>query len=190
MDKENNKGIRRGEIFWYDFGEQDGSVQKGYRPVIVLQDNIINSYSDTVIVAPLTGVIKKPYWFSHLLIGKKFGLSLPSMILMEQITTVNQTGLGDYIGIVNEKSVNKAIRISLMKTLGIWENVEGRTGDVRCLCKHHLDEYKMMPELIIKRFDPLQVKMEKCDKCTHLGYDYLFFEKKDVLKKRGDTNGK
>ena len=82
MDKENNKGIRRGEIFWYDFGEQDGSVQKGYRPVIVLQDNIINSYSDTVIVAPLTGVIKKPYWFSHLLIGKKFGLSLPSMILM------------------------------------------------------------------------------------------------------------
>ena len=76
-----------------------------------------------------------------------------------------------------------------MKTLGLWYDTEKRTGDVRCLCKKHLEEYKLIPGCIIKRFDPLQVKANKCDKCDNLGYDYLFFDKKDVLKRRDETNG-
>lgn len=182
------KPIRRGDLYWCDFGNKAGSVQQGYRPVIVLQADTINIHSETAVIAPLTGVIKKQNLFSHIVIDKRFGLDMPSMILIEQITTVNQSELKNYIGKVSDRDLLRTIRTSIMKTLGIWYNTEERTGDVRCLCKKHLDEYKLLPNYIIKRFDPLQVKMDKCDKCDSLGYDYLFFKKEDVLRKRGATN--
>lgn len=55
--------VKRGEIFFFDFGETRGSVQNGFRPVIVLQTDEINVSSTTTIVAPLTGIIKKSYFF-------------------------------------------------------------------------------------------------------------------------------
>lgn len=188
MKRANQNSIKRGEIYWYDFGDQVGSIQQGYRPVVVLQANTVNANSETTIIAPLTSIIKKPYLSSHVFLGKKFGLYTTSMILIEQIATVNQAELKYYIGKVNEKEFIKVIRTSIMKTLGLWYDTEKRTGDVRCLCKKHLEEYKLIPGCIIKRFDPLQVKANKCDKCDNLGYDYLFFDKKDVLKRRGGTN--
>lgn len=47
-----------------------------------------------------------------------------------------------------------------------------------------------MPEYMVKRFEPTQVVKDTCDKCNNLGFDYLIFEKEDVLKKRGMKNGK
>lgn len=107
------------------------------------------------------------------------------MILMEQITTVNQSDLKDCLGKVTEKALIRNINSVLMRTFGIPHNNSIKTGDIRCLCQKHLKEYKLLPEYIIKRFDPLQVKKDKCDKCNDLGYDYVFFDKKEVLKKRG-----
>lgn len=177
--------VKRGEIFFFDFGETRGSVQNGFRPVIVLQADEINDRSTTTIVAPLTGIIKKPYFFSHVYIGKRYRLEIPSMILMEQITTVNQSDLKDCLGKVTEKALIRNINAALMRTFGIRQNNSINTGDIRCLCQKHLQEYKLLPDFIIKRFDPLQVKKDKCDKCNDLGYDYVFFDKKEVLKKRG-----
>lgn len=183
MTKEHK--VKRGEIFFFDFGETRGSVQNGFRPVIVLQADEINDRSTTTIVASLTGIIKKPYFFSHVYIGKRYRLEIPSMILMEQITTVNQSDLKDCLGKVTEKALIRNINAALMRTFGIRQNNSINTGDIRCLCQKHLQEYKLLPDFIIKRFDPLQAKKDKCDKCNDLGYDYVFFDKKEVFKKRG-----
>lgn len=104
---------------------------------------------------------------------------------MEQITTVNQSDLKDCLGKVREKALIRTINTALMRTFGIRQNNSMNTGDIRCLCQKHLKEYKLLPDFIIKRFDPLQAKKDKCDKCNDLGYDYVFFDKKEVLKKRG-----
>lgn len=86
---------------------------------------------------------------------------------------------------VLERALIRNINAALMRTFGIRHNNSINTIDIRCLCQKHLKEYKLLPEYIIKRFDPLQVKKDKCDKCNDRGYDYVFFDKKEVLKKRG-----
>ena len=113
-DMTKGRKVKRGEIFFFDFGETRGSVQNGFRPVIVLQADEINDRSTTTIVAPLTGIIKKPYFFSHVYIGKRYRLEIPSMILMEQITTVNQSDLKDCLGKVTEKALIQNVNAALM----------------------------------------------------------------------------
>lgn len=82
--------ISRGDLFYYDFGERVGSVQSGERPVLVVQADDYNKNAPTVIVAAVTSVIKKRYLPSHIILGDKFGLKKPSMVLLEQVQTVNK----------------------------------------------------------------------------------------------------
>ena len=82
------KKISRGDLFYYDFGEREGSIQSGVRPVLVVQDNEFNTNAPTIIVASLTTVLKKRYLPSHIILGKEFGLKKPSMVLLEQIQTI------------------------------------------------------------------------------------------------------
>ena len=94
--------IRRGDIFSYDFGTRIGSIQSGVRPVLVIQADNFNANAPTVIVASITSVIKKRYLPSHIILGEDFGLTKPSMVLLEQIQTVNKDDLTEYIGFVND----------------------------------------------------------------------------------------
>ena len=82
------KKISRGDLFYYDFGEREGSIQSGVRPVLVVQANEFNTNAPTIIVASLTTVLKKRYLPSHIILGKEFGLKKPSMVLLEQIQTI------------------------------------------------------------------------------------------------------
>lgn len=84
------KMISRGDLFYYDFGDRVGSVQSGERPVLVVQADDYNKNAPTVIVAAVTSVIKKRYLPSHIILGDKFGLKKPSMVLLEQVQTVNK----------------------------------------------------------------------------------------------------
>lgn len=84
------KVIKRGNLFYYDFGKCEGSIQSGVRPVMVVQANNYNRNAPTIIVAALTSVIKKKYLPSHIVIGEQFGLKKPSMVLLEQMRTVNK----------------------------------------------------------------------------------------------------
>ena len=63
------KTICRGDLFYYDFGTRTGSVQSGTRPVLVIQADDYNRNAPTIIVAAVTGVIKKRYLPSHILLG-------------------------------------------------------------------------------------------------------------------------
>ena len=96
------KTICRGDLFYYDFGTRTGSVQSGTRPVLVIQADDYNRNAPTIIVAAVTGVIKKRYLPSHILLGQEFGLKKPSMVLLEQLQTVNKDDLRDYIGTIED----------------------------------------------------------------------------------------
>ena len=182
--------IRRGEIYFCDLGEGQGSIQGGYRPVLIIQSDKINNVSPTVLVAPITSVIKREELYSHMILNSDCGLDKLSMVLFEQLRTVNACSLKKYIGKVDGKESIRVMNNSIKKTLGLWHYKEERTGDVRCLCKRHLDEYKTASSCMIKRLQPTQVIKEKCDKCNNFGYDYIFYDKEEVLRKRGSSYGK
>ena len=114
------KTICRGDLFYYDFGTRTGSVQSGTRPVLVIQEDDYNRNAPTIIVAAVTGVIKKRYLPSHILLGQEFGLKKPSMVLLEQLQTVNKDELRDYIGTIEDEQLLRRINITLKKTFGLW----------------------------------------------------------------------
>ena len=111
---------RRGEIYWASLNnEAAGSEQKGYRPVIVVQNNVGNYYSSTVIVAPLTTQLeklKKCLPVHVLLKAADTGLPRDSFAMMEQLTTISKDRLGKYIGCATSQTmalIDRAIEVSV-----------------------------------------------------------------------------
>lgn len=181
--------IKRGQIYLYDFKSQDGSKQSGFRPIIILQNDAITAHSSEVLVAPLTGKIKNPYWYPHVYLGKNYGLDVPSMVLCEQITPIEKSKLKYYIGEVNEPKIISVLNNTVKRVLGIQEADPKITNDIRCLCGKHREEYFLTGNYILRRFNPYQVVKERCDKCDSLGYDYLLLDKRLALRRGGRKNG-
>ena len=93
-----NFGFRRGEIYFADLDPHYGSEQGGKRPVIVIQNNTGNKFAPTVIVAAVTSkVSKKPNQPTHVLIEQNPAFSRPSVVLLEQIFTIDVKGNFDPI---------------------------------------------------------------------------------------------
>lgn len=116
MNETLHKIIRRGDIFYADLGETVGSEQAGIRPVLVLQNDMGNVHSPTLIVAGITSKIKKLYIPTHVLLGSGFGLTEESMVMLEQITTIDKQRIRGYVGTVDSITMNKierAIQVSL-----------------------------------------------------------------------------
>ena len=112
---------KRGMIFWCDLGtisngERD-CEQRGLRPCIIIQNDIGNKYSPTVIVAAITSQINKAKYPTHVEISsKKYDLSKDSIVLAEQTRTLDKKKVGDYIGMLDEidmQRLNKAVGISI-----------------------------------------------------------------------------
>lgn len=104
--------IKRGEIYYTDLGYGYGSKQGGYRPVLILQNNIGNEKSNTTIVAPLTKRNKK-----NIKTHVEFMINLKKQtLLLEQILTINISELEKKVGSVDEdilKEIDKKLKISL-----------------------------------------------------------------------------
>ncbi len=111
------KKIKRGDIYYCDLDPVKGSVQGGVRPVVIIQNQTGNKNSSTLIVAVITTIIKKVNQPTHLAIGERFGLPKDSMIMFEQIRTIDKCELLDFVGKINDSDVialcNQAIKISL-----------------------------------------------------------------------------
>lgn len=89
----------RGDMYYADLGRGVGSEQEGYRPVVIIQNNTGNKHSPTVIVAAISGKVEvKPKLPTHYYINAECGLELPSIVLMEQIQTLDKRPLAKYIG--------------------------------------------------------------------------------------------
>lgn len=109
--------IKRGELYFADLSPVVGSEQGGIRPVLVVQNDIGNKYSPTVIVAAITSKLNKAKLPTHMEISsREYGLEKDSVILLEQIRTIDKTRLKEKIGELSEhkmNQVNKAMLISL-----------------------------------------------------------------------------
>lgn len=98
-----NFGFRRGEIYFADLDPHYGSEQGGKRPVIVIQNNTGNKFSPTVIVAAVTSkVSKKPNQPTHVLVEKNPAFSRPSVVLLEQIFTIDKERIDSFMGMTSE----------------------------------------------------------------------------------------
>ena len=109
--------IKRGELYYADLSPVVGSEQGGVRPVLVVQNDVGNKYSPTVIAAAVTSKITKAKLPTHIeLPCNSYGLQKDSVILLEQIRTLDKRRLKERIGELNENTmtrVDKAILISL-----------------------------------------------------------------------------
>ena len=108
--------VKRGDIFYSELGPVVGSEQDGLRPVIVVQNDFGNKYSPTVIVLPITTKIKNKLP-THIPIKKgEFGLKKDSIILIEQVRTLDKRRLKEKIGTLDSSTLEKvkdALKISL-----------------------------------------------------------------------------
>jgi len=109
--------IKRGDIFYADLNPVVGSEQGGHRPVLIIQNDIGNRYSSTVIVAAITSRINKAKLPTHVEIAAdEWGLEKDSVILLEQIRTIDKRRLTQKIAHLDERlmeRVNEALEISL-----------------------------------------------------------------------------
>ena len=170
--------VKRFEIYLYDFGSMPGSVQNGIRPALIIQDNRFNENSPTTIVAAITSVIKKERLPSDIFLGQEFGLSKPSMVMLEQIRTVNQNELGEYIGAITDPYLTKILGKGIKKTLGMWDYTPRDKTAIRCLCPQCAESYRNTRSFIIRRLDPFQKAKDACDRCNRPGWDYVVVDRK------------
>ncbi len=109
--------IKRGEIYYADLSPVVGSEQGGVRPVLIIQNDIGNKYSPTVIVSAITSQLGKAKLPTHIdLSAEKYNLPKNSVALLEQIRTLDKRRLRDKVTTLDEakmKEVNRAILISL-----------------------------------------------------------------------------
>lgn len=109
--------IRRGDIFYCDLSPVVGSEQGGTRPVLVLQNDIGNQYSPTTIIAAITSQISKAKLPTHVEVkAATSGLEKDSVILLEQIRTIDRSRLKEKVTTLDADSmdkVNRAVEISL-----------------------------------------------------------------------------
>lgn len=109
--------IKRGELYYADLSPVVGSEQGGVRPILIVQNNTGNKYSPTIIAAAVTSKLTKAKLPTHIeLCANEFGLSKNSVILLEQIRTLDKRRLKERIGELPSntmKKVNTALLISL-----------------------------------------------------------------------------
>lgn len=110
--------VKRGDLFYADLDPVRGSEQGGTRPVLAVQNDVGNKYSPTVIIASITSQTAKAKLPTHVPIesSERYGISKSSIILLEQIRTIDKERLQEKIGSLDKDAMRKvddAIKISL-----------------------------------------------------------------------------
>ena len=115
-----NLEIKRGDLYYADLSPVVGSEQGGVRPVLIIQNDIGNKYSPTVIVAAITSQINKAKLPTHIEISaNEYGLNKDSVILLEQIRTIDKKRLREKIGCLDNNMMVK-VDNSLQISLGLF----------------------------------------------------------------------
>lgn len=107
--------VKRGDVFYADLDPIIGSEQGGIRPVLVVQNNIGNKYSPTLVVLPISST-KKPHLPTHIRICGSKMLPKDSVVLAEQIRTIDRNRLQSYVGSLGIEiieKINEAMKISI-----------------------------------------------------------------------------
>ena len=167
------KEIKRGDIYHANLDPVKGSEQGGYRPVLVIQNNMGNKYSPTVIVAAITSR-PKHRMSTHVLLTGLAALEKESVVLLEQLRTIDKSRLENYVGTLSRNHMLK-VEKALRSSTGI------RKLDkpvLMCLCPICAKPFYESREHFIHRADRNQKLKERCMFCNvRQGYDYLVRKK-------------
>ena len=111
--------VNRGDIFYADLSPVVGSEQGGVRPVLVVQNDVGNKFSPTVIVAAITSQLNKAKLPTHIELEKdKYNLPKDSVVLLEQLRTLDKRRLKDLLSSV-DKTIMHRVDVAIMISLGI-----------------------------------------------------------------------
>lgn len=161
--------IRRGDIYHANLNPVKGSEQGGYRPVLVIQNNRGNRHSPTVIVAAITSR-PKHRMSTHVPLKGFKGLEKDSVVLLEQMRTIDKKRLDGYVGALDRQQMLK-VEKALCASTGM------RKLDkpiIMCLCTVCAKPFYESKEHYIRRADRNQKAKETCMFCNvRQGYDYL-----------------
>ena len=123
------KAIRRGDLFYADLNPVVGSEQGGIRPVLVVQNNVGNHFSPTVVAAAITSRKAKNSLPTHILLENVPGLAPTSLLLLEQLRTIDRKRLCGYIGRISKEKMLE-VDAALAISIGIGCPSERRTHNV------------------------------------------------------------
>lgn len=110
--------ISRGDIFYCELENALGSEQQCRRPVLILQNDLLNHSSPTAVVAPITSIIKHPFLQAHCILPINRPLREHSMVLAEQLRAIDRQRLGAYIGRLQPNELRN-VEQALCFTLGL-----------------------------------------------------------------------
>lgn len=172
-----NRTYLRGDMYYADLGRGIGSEQEGYRPVLILQNNTGNKYSPTVIVAAISSKVDaKAKLPTHYLLQAENGLELPSLVLLEQLRTIDKKRLGAYIGHLEEKHIRR-INHALAVSVGLIEEVPENL--IICLCPACANNFYGTGSYYLRRVHPERVEKDICTYCGQRpGFDYEVIKRK------------
>ena len=172
-----NRTYHRGDMYYADLGRGIGSEQEGYRPVLIIQNDTGNKHSPTVIVAAISSKVDaKAKLPTHYLLQAENGLELPSLVLLEQLRTIDKKRLGAYIGHLEEKHIRK-INHALAVSVGLIEEVPENL--IMCLCPACANNFYGTGSYYLRRVHPERVEKDICTYCGQRpGFDY------EVVKRR------
>ena len=177
----------RGEIYNAKLENGLGSEQSGYRPVLIIQNDTGNKYSPTVIVAAVSSMKKKDYMPTHITLPKEIGIEENSIVLLEQLRTLDKQRLLEYVCKVDADTMNlidKALMISVgvkqekesnhvSHTNKAEEIKEGRNEMILCLCGVCVSQFIHSPEYAVKKLTQEHKEKELCNYCqVRKGRDY------------------
>lgn len=173
-----NRTYHRGDMYYADLGRGIGSEQEGYRPVLIIQNNTGNKYSSTVVVAAISSKVDaKAKLPTHYLLKAENGLELPSLVLLEQLRTIDKRRLQSYIGRLDEyhiRRINRALAVSV----GLIEEIPKNL--IMCLCPACAHNFYGTGSYYLRRVNPHQAQRDVCTYCgQNVGYDYEVVKKAD-----------
>lgn len=171
-----NRTYLRGDMYYADLGKGIGSEQEGYRPVVIIQNNVGNKHSPTVIIASITSKrdakAKLP---THYLIGAENGLELPSLVLLEQLRTIDKRRLNSFIGHLPEKHI-QGINHALAVSVGLIESIPNKL--ILCLCRTCAENFYGSGAFVLRRVNAEQNEKDTCTYCnSRKGFDYEVIRK-------------
>jgi len=156
------KKIYRGDIYYAYLNPVVGSEQGSCRPVLIVQNDVGNEHSPTVIAVPLTRKIEKNLP-THVLIPRSCGLEEDSLALAEQIRTIDRSRLSNYIGHIS-REIQPAIDKALAVCIGL-EKLRPPKGEMLdlTLCSRCESDFRNSGYIVIKR--GYREILENCDFC-------------------------
>ena len=118
-----NYEIKKGDVYFASLNPIVGSEQDGERPVVVVQNNLANKHSPTIIVVPITTVLKRMELPTHIPISKNRFLKKDSMILVEQIRAIDKKRLKAYLGHLKPEQM-KLVDSAIVNAVDLKDKLE------------------------------------------------------------------